>query len=59
MIITLYVSLILFTVCILCIDHVAVGMSEVIDSCFEAREANSFQSVAIFRNVSVFITLAA
>jgi hypothetical protein len=40
--ITLYGRFILYTVCILCIDHVAVGMSEVNDSCFEVREANSF-----------------
>jgi hypothetical protein len=40
--ITLYGRLILYTVCILCIDHVAVGMSEVNDSCFDVQEANSF-----------------
>jgi len=42
MIIALYGRLILLTVCILGIDHVAVGMSEANDSCFEAREGNSF-----------------
>jgi len=40
--ITLYGRLVLYTVCVLCIDHVAVSMSEVNDSCFEVREANSF-----------------